>query len=35
MEAVKKNGMALQYVKEQTSEICMEAVKKMVVHYNM
>ena len=28
MEAVKKNGIALEYVKEQTSEICMEAVKQ-------
>ena len=28
MEAVKQNGLALEYVREQTQEICMEAVKK-------
>ena len=28
MEAVKKNGDALRYVKEQTEAICMEAVKE-------
>ena len=28
LEAVKKNGRALEFVKEQTSEICLEAVKK-------
>ena len=28
LEAVKQNGFALQYVKEQTEEICLEAVKQ-------
>jgi ribosomal protein S2 len=28
MEAVKQNGNALRYVKEQTESICMEAVKQ-------
>lgn len=28
IEAVKQNGYSLQYVKEQTSEICLEAVKR-------
>ena len=28
LEAVKQNGYALQYVKEQTEEICLEAVKQ-------
>ena len=28
LEAVKQNGFALQYVKEQTPEICLEAVKE-------
>ena len=28
LEAVKQNGYALQYVKEQTEEICFEAVKQ-------
>ena len=28
LEAVKKNGDALRYVKEQTEAICLEAVKK-------
>ena len=28
LEAVKKNGYALQYVINQTPEICLEAVKK-------
>ena len=27
LEAVKRDGYALQYVKEQTPEICLEAVK--------
>ena len=27
-EAVKQNGLALRYVKEQTNEICLEAVKQ-------
>ncbi|MFY8029938.1 MAG: DUF4116 domain-containing protein, partial [Bacteroidia bacterium] len=26
-QAVKKNGLVLEYVKEQTHEICLEAVK--------
>ena len=28
LEAVKQNGSALQYVAEQTEEICLEAVKQ-------
>ena len=28
MEAVKRNGYALQYVKDQTEAICLEAVKE-------
>ena len=28
MEAVKQNGLALQFVKEQTPELCLEAVKQ-------
>ena len=28
LEAVKQDGWALQYVKEQTPEICLEAVKQ-------
>lgn len=28
LEAVKQNGYALQYVKDQTEEICLEAVKQ-------
>ena len=28
LEAVKKNGYALQYVKDQTKDICLEAVKR-------
>jgi hypothetical protein len=28
MEAVRQDGRALQYVKDQTPEICMEAVKQ-------
>ena len=28
LEAVKKNGRVLEYVKDQTPEICLEAVKK-------
>jgi len=28
MEAVKRNGYALQYVKDQTADVCMEAVKR-------
>ena len=28
MEAVKQDGLALQYVKEQTEAICIEAVKQ-------
>ena len=28
LEAVKKNGYALQYVKDQTEAICLEAVKQ-------
>ena len=28
MEAVKKNGYALRYVKEQTEAVCLEAVKE-------
>ena len=28
LEAVKQNGLALEYVKEQTKEICLEAVKQ-------
>ena len=28
MQAVKQNGYALQYVKEQTLELCMQAVKQ-------
>jgi sporulation protein YlmC with PRC-barrel domain len=28
MEAVKQNGMALEFVKDQTENICMEAVKQ-------
>ena len=28
LEAVKQDGYALQYVKEQTQEICIEAVKQ-------
>jgi len=28
MEAVKRNGLGLQYIKDKTSEICMEAVKR-------
>ena len=28
LEAVKRNGYALQYVKEQTEAICLEAVKE-------
>lgn len=28
LEAVKQNGRALEYVREQTPELCMEAVKQ-------
>ena len=28
LEAVKRNGDALQYVKEQTEQVCLEAVKE-------
>jgi len=28
MEAVKRNGYALRYVKEQTEAVCLEAVKR-------
>ena len=28
MEAVKQNGYRIEYVKDQTLEICMEAVKQ-------
>jgi hypothetical protein len=28
LEAVKQNGLALEFVKEQTPEICLEAVKQ-------
>ena len=28
LEAVKKNGFALQYVKTQTPEICLEAIRQ-------
>ena len=28
LEAVKRNGYALQYVKDQTEAICLEAVKR-------
>ncbi len=28
LEAVKQNGLTLEYVKEQTPEICLEAVKR-------
>ena len=30
LEAVKQNGWAFQFVKEQTEEICLEAVKQEV-----
>jgi hypothetical protein len=33
MEAVKQNGLALRYVKDQTPEICMEAVKQNIEAY--
>ena len=28
LEAIKKNGLAVRYVKKQTPEICLEAVKQ-------
>jgi hypothetical protein len=31
MELVRNNGYALKYVKKQTPEICMEAVKQKMV----
>lgn len=34
LEGVKSNGDALQYIKEQIDELCLETVKVMVFHYN-